>query len=108
MKLAFAALLCSLIVATARVTRGADDVKTSPDKARPVKPSPSVVVALMLTASSLKPRMAATLARIAKRWGPTRGPSQITVQSIWSMIPPSLVITRTACFANRSELAPFH
>lgn len=48
---------------------------------RPMKPSPSVVVALMLTWSMLSPAIPAILARIADRWGPTFGASATIVQS---------------------------
>src|SRR5262249_9630768 len=48
---------------------------------RPVKPSPSVVVALMLTRSGSSVAKAATRAIMAERCGPMRGRSQISVTS---------------------------
>ena len=49
---------------------------------RPVNPSPSVVVALMLTCSGARPAIFAMLVRMAERCGPTFGSSAMMVQSM--------------------------
>ncbi|PAV67340.1 hypothetical protein WR25_01718 [Diploscapter pachys] len=75
---------------------------------RPVKPSRSVVVALMLTRSSDSPSSAPMRVRMASRCGPIFGASQISVRSTKSMRPPLSAIRVAACCRNCAESAPFH
>ena len=56
---------------------------------RPMKPRPSIVVALMPTRAASMPRMPATASRMATRCGPTFGASHRNVTSTLEMRPPS-------------------
>src|SRR5215217_4968824 len=54
---------------------------------RPVKPSVSLVVALIATRSRAMPATPAMRARMASRCGPTRGASHTMVTSRWAIMP---------------------
>src|SRR6185437_4269365 len=73
---------------------------------RPVNPSPSVVVALMLTWLMLNPAISAMRSRIAGRCGPILGASAAIVQSTWSIIAPARRKSSTAWARKIEEFAP--
>src|SRR5690606_8559187 len=74
---------------------------------RPVKPSFSLVVALILTRSSSIPSRCATFSRIASACGPTLGRSQITVMSALPTCHPRSASNALQCVTNRLLSAPF-
>src|SRR5271165_362846 len=75
---------------------------------RPVKPSRSVVVALTATRPMSRPAISATRARIASRWGPIFGASQIKVASRWTRTPPRARTFSAAWARKTCDAAPFH
>src|SRR4029077_6725932 len=75
---------------------------------RPVKPSFSLVVALMATRLAAIPAIAAMRSRMASRCGETRGASQTTVTSRLAITPPRARTRSQAKARKRSEEAPFH
>ena len=75
---------------------------------RPVKPSRSVVVALMLTDPAGIPNISATRDRMASRCGPILGASQMTVQSTKSIVPPASRSSWAAWARKMLLSAPFH
>ena len=74
---------------------------------RPVKPRPSVVVALTLTRPSSRPSSSAMRRRMASRCGAILGASHSRVTSTLPIAPPRARTSRRASARKMAEAAPF-
>ena len=75
---------------------------------RPVKPSCSLVVALMATRLVEMPQTPPMAAFMASTCGPTRGASQTMVMSRLTIRPRRSPTRPAACLKKIEEAAPFH